>query len=352
MRIEQLTFTRFVAAMAIVFFHFGKPLNIFSQPIIHTLLIQANIGVSYFFILSGFVMMIAYGRKSFVHPVSYMKNRFARIYPVYLLAIVLSLLYKCFFIHEDIPAEDIFLNIFALQAWVPAKTMTVNFPGWSLSVEFLFYAVFPLLANSVYKKLSFKTLSIMIVSIWAISQIGFNMALQSTWELGTAKETENFLFYFPVFHLNQFLLGNLAGLFFIKFLWNQQKKYDFALIALALLIALSLVFKPAHLNYHNGLLAILFVPFIILLAANSGFLTDFFNKKPLIYLGEISYGIYILQVPVYWFTTYFLTKLGITGSLKVFLIYVFLLLILSALSYSFIETPLRERIKKTRIKPR
>lgn len=53
MRIEQLTFTRFIAAIAIVFFHFGKPLNIFSEPNIHKLLINANIGVSYFLILSG-----------------------------------------------------------------------------------------------------------------------------------------------------------------------------------------------------------------------------------------------------------------------------------------------------------
>lgn len=349
MRIEQLTFTRFIAAISIVFFHFGKPLNIFSQPTIHKLLIHANYGVSYFFILSGFVMMIAYGRKSHVHPISYLKNRFARIYPVYLLAIIFSLLYKFFFIYEAIPSEDILLNILALQAWVPAKTMTVNFPGWSLSVEFLFYAVFPLFCNKIYSRYKLKKLIFPILGFWLVSQLFFILSENGNFRIGSEKETHNFLFYFPLLHLNQFLIGNLAGLIFIKYFWDKQKKVDFAIIGIGILVILSILYRPENISYHNGLLAVLFAPLIMLIAMNSGFLTQIFNKKPLVYLGEISYGIYILQVPVYWFTSYCMLKAGIDGSLKIFLVYVSLLLFVSALSYSFIGTPLREKIKKTRI---
>ena len=350
MRIEQLTFTRFIAAMAIVFFHFGKPLNIFSQPQLHTLLAHANYGVSYFFILSGFVMMIAYGRKSKVHWFSYLKNRFARIYPVYLLAIILSLIFKIKFMNETPEFSDVLLNIFAIQSWIPAKAMTVNFPGWSLSVEFLFYAIFPLAFNLFYRKFTPKQLCIPIGIIWLISQAFFLWALNSNWHFGTEKETENFLYYFPLLHLNQFLAGNLIGFFYITYLHRFARNFDIWIIVLGVLLASALLFQPDFLDYHNGLLVVLFAPMILLIAMNTGWISKISNHPFLVYLGEISYGIYILQVPVYWFTAYFLAELGVEGSLKIFLIYVFLLLAFSALSYQWIETPLRERIKKTIIK--
>lgn len=347
MRIEQLTFTRFIAAMAIVFFHFGKPLNVFSHPFIHKLLIQANIGVSYFFILSGFVMIIAYGRKSKVHPVSYFKNRLARIYPVYLLAILGMMLFVKVAENKTYSFIDILLNIFAVQSWIPEKAMTVNFPGWSLSVEFLFYALFPFLFNYIYNKFELKKLLFPTIIFWLISQFFFNWMLKSNFQLGTEKETTNFLFYFPLMHLNQFIIGNIAGLVFIRYLKNSAKNYDWVLIVISLLIILALTFKP-DINYHNGLLAVLFVPFIIFTALNTGFISKISNHKFLVYLGEISYGIYILQIPVYLFTKYFLVNLGVTGDFKIFCGGVVVLLIVSALSYHYIETPLREKIKKTR----
>ena len=347
MRIEQLTFTRFIAAMAIVFFHFGKPLNVFSQPFIHNLLIQANIGVSYFFILSGFVMIIAYGRKSKVHPFSYVKNRFARIYPVYLLAIILMMLFIKVSDNAVYPVEDVFLNIFALQSWIPAKAMTINFPGWSLSVEFLFYALFPLLFNYFYRKIDLKKLLRPAIIFWLFSQLFFHWALRGNFSLGSDKYTENFLFYFPLMHLNQFILGNIAGLFFINHLKNRAKNYDWMVALISIAIIGALTFRP-DINYHNGLLAVLFVPFIIFTAMNTGWISRISTHKIAVYLGEISYGIYILQIPVYLFTKYFLGKMGITGDLKIFIGGIAMLLIFSALSYHFIETPLREKIKKTR----
>lgn len=93
MRIEQLTFTRFIAAISIVIFHYGKESILFNNNLVGYVFKQANVGVSYFFILSGFVMIIAYHNKSEINFIEYFKNRFARIYPVYLLAILSLLLF-------------------------------------------------------------------------------------------------------------------------------------------------------------------------------------------------------------------------------------------------------------------
>ena len=68
----------------------------FNTEIISTIFKHATVGVSYFFILSGFVMIIAYGRKAEINKADYFKNRVARIYPVYLLAIILLFIHFAF----------------------------------------------------------------------------------------------------------------------------------------------------------------------------------------------------------------------------------------------------------------
>ena len=68
-------------------------------------------------------------------------------------------------------------------------------------------------------------------------------------------------------------------------------------------------------------------------------------QKPLEFLGEISYCIYILQVPVYTFGLSLLKRLGITKDISVFFILMVVLIIASMLSYWWIEKPFRKMIK-------
>jgi peptidoglycan/LPS O-acetylase OafA/YrhL len=152
-RIEQLTFTRFLAAISIVIFHYGKESSLFNNENVSFMFEQANVGVSYFFILSGFVMIIAYIDKENIDFFEYVKNRLARIYPVYFLAIILILVIRFF---AGVNLVDLILNALMLQAWVPEKALTINFPGWSLSVELFFYILFPFLFNFFYKIKSLK----------------------------------------------------------------------------------------------------------------------------------------------------------------------------------------------------
>ena len=79
MKISQITFTRFIAAMAIVISHFNKDLFLYKIDYISNIFLKANVGVSYFFILSGFIMIVAYHRKGKIAYLDYYRNRFARI---------------------------------------------------------------------------------------------------------------------------------------------------------------------------------------------------------------------------------------------------------------------------------
>lgn len=345
MRIEQLTFTRFVAALLIVVFHFGSGKMHFTNTYTQFLFKQANVGVSYFFILSGFVMIIAYHKKIKVNFKEYMRSRFARIYPVYLISLLLLL--ALFVISKQANYSEFILNLFMVQAWLPEKALVFNIAAWSIAVELLFYIVFPFLYNRFYSKVKFQKLILPIVLFWLVSQLLYHFLLHQE-QFSNLFYNSVDIKYHPLFHLNEFLIGNLAGLYFVQNS-TKTKNYDGAIIGLIALILIALKF-PVGLNYHNGLLAILFIPLIILLSLNSGYITRLFNKKAFVFLGEISFGLYILQFVIWMYISdYRLEKyLGldrVDDFVFCFFLRLIILIVISALSYRYIETPIRNKIK-------
>lgn len=347
MHFKQLTFTRFIAALAIVVFHYGRKIPPFNNGKIAFIFQHANLGVSYFYILSGFVMIIAYHKKERIDFLEFIKNRLARIYPVYLISLFLLFLLKI----GDIDSKGLTLNFLMIQAWFPKWALSFNYPGWSLSVEFFFYATFPLFFNYFYKKASFKTILITVSLFWLVSQLVFNYLLTASFLQNSLIIKLEYLFYNPFLHLNSFLIGNLCGLFIVGINKIKFKNYDFPILALGILLLISLRF-PLHLNYHNGLLALIFVPFIILLSLNNGILTTVFGNRILVFLGEVSYGFYILQYPVFDYLSKsefdrFYIHLHPT---IVFFIKVLVLLLFASLNYLFLEDPIRKKIKSLKVK--
>lgn len=348
MRLEQLTFTRFLAALGIVIFHYGITVSPFSSESVSFFFRHANIGVSYFFLLSGFVMMIAYGNKKSIEPGEYFKKRLARIYPVYFLALLLLFVYIFLFFGEK-NYDGIVLNALLLQAWIPGKALSFNPLGWTLSVEIFFYALFPFLYNFIYSKIKFKWLAVGIVGFWLISQIIFQMLFNSSFYPGYPSNAHDFIYYFPLFHLSQFLLGNVVGWMVLKKFSLKERNYDIPILLCAVLLFFILKY-PFGFNYHNGLMAVVFVPFLLFLAANTGFITKLFNTKPLMFLGEISYGIYILQFPMYLLVDGVLKYFQVETPTRLFYCLLIVLIGAASVSYLFIETPLRKMMNKISFK--
>jgi peptidoglycan/LPS O-acetylase OafA/YrhL len=345
MRVDQITFTRFIAAISIVVYHFGLTLAPFNNEHVSFLFSQANIGVSYFFVLSGFVMIIAYGGKPGFKISDYYRNRIARIYPVYLLAILMLFTFRIIF-SQDLDISGLFLNVLAIQAWIPGKALSFNGPGWSLSVEFVFYAIFPFLVNYCYRKWDLKTVIFQVCIFWLISQLIFHLCLAFNLLQPYPSKSQDLLLYFPLFHLNEFLAGNLTGLIFLKYHKNLRWNLDLFVTGLFILLILAIRFKDVlSINYHDGALALVFAPFIFVMALNRGFLTSIFSKRLMVFLGEISYGIYIYQFPLYYWSAKVFKFLNIGSPVLRFYMFLIFLILLSALSYIYIESPLRSKLK-------
>ena len=344
MRIEQLTFTRFLAALIIVVYHFAIDIPPFTHPSVSFLF--SSVGVSYFFVLSGFVMVIAYSKSGrTINPIVYFKNRFARVYPVYLIALLLSILtmWICFI---PIDATAVGLNVVMLQSWFPKYPMLINRAGWTLSVEMLFYLSFPFLFNQIYSRYKLTSIAIGILLFWLISQMLSSYLQASQWITNGEPINHNLLFYFPLMHFNQFLIGNLFGMILLHTHDRFSRNWDLLLIVLLALTAALLKYPVPDANYHNGFLAMLFGFIILIISLNNGLISRVSSRKAFVFLGEISFGIYVLQIPIHE-AFYKITKPFYQNHYNAFFfVYLVVLIICSALSYRFIETPLRKLIRK------
>ena len=156
-RIEQLTSLRFFAALAVLASHLWplaeepNPL----QPIARTLFHEGYAGVSFFFMLSGFILSHTYQAKLTSGAISrgkYLTLRVARIAPLHWLCGVPLAIWALATVGGpesglgSLPSS--LTNLALLQSWVPQVKwyFSLNEPSWSLSDELFFYTMFVWLA--------------------------------------------------------------------------------------------------------------------------------------------------------------------------------------------------------------
>ena len=354
MLLDQITFTRFIAALTVVFFHYGQTVFPANIPFLFENITAGPIAVGYFYVLSGFIMAIAYyqvdgANRSELNKVKYWVARFARIYPVYLFALLIIVAAKYKTLGED---WDVFLShIFLVQSWIPGYPITLNTPGWSLSVEAFFYLCFPFLIFWVYKK-GIKQLAVFSIVLWIATQLILTYQLNS--EAYVPKNhLHDFIYYNPAMHLSSFLLGMLCGIY-LKHTQNKLTNNNGLLLFLSFSLIFLLIWARPHLEnilnlklaYTNGLLAPAFLLFIITLARHQGIVSKVFSNSKLVLLGEASYSLYILQKPIHGiYDKIIVPRISLNETLH-FYIFLVLLIIISIFSYKYFETPMRQFIRK------
>jgi peptidoglycan/LPS O-acetylase OafA/YrhL len=345
LKLNQLTFTRFIAAIAIVIFHFKDDVFPFRISGLNNVIQYFNVLVSYFFVLSGFILTI--NSKDNINIRQFYINRFARIYPLYLAALLLMLflLLIARTPKDTISFTKVFLSATLTQAWFESYALTYNFPAWSLSVEAFFYLIFPS-AIILLKNKKLKSQLVFIFIFWLIMQILFiRMIAQNNF----------FVLNNPLFHLSTFLMGIGAGSLFKhkqQVLVKHCNKFEICSVVLIFLLAYLILSKNELFNkfYQNALLAPVFVVIIYAVALSKRRVIEFFADRRLEYLGEISYGIYILQFPVSILVFGIIDRTMKTSTTTSFYIYLISLIIIASLTYHLIEKPFRMLIRNSLVK--
>ena len=138
--LPALTGLRIIAAALVFASHVPKPDGF--NPTVMRWMNSGYNGVTLFFVLSGFVLTLNY--PTGVDTRRYFVARFARVYPLYLLVLTVSVWDRW---RLGQPVHGLWQHILGVQAWSPdvQNAMGINGVAWSVSVELFLYAMFPLL---------------------------------------------------------------------------------------------------------------------------------------------------------------------------------------------------------------
>ncbi len=236
-----------------------------------------------------------------------------------------------------------------MQAWWPAYAQSFNYASWSLTVEIFFYAIFPFFVLWAYRQPVRRMLWAAVI-FWIITQI-INYVL---W-VGYFPAQELIILYNPVFHLSTFILGVAGGAWFMQEgrhqIIDQRINFFILVFTLALITIYAILSEtyqqlPHFLQPLMGTLAPLFVLFISALALDQTRLSKILSHKWLVALGETSYALYILHVPVIWLYERALHSSGLQDPEYIKSLTSFPLMILIGLIVTFyIEPPARAWLK-------
>ncbi|GAA2120225.1 hypothetical protein GCM10009759_68910 [Kitasatospora saccharophila] len=140
-RLPSLTGLRFLAALLVVCYHLSRQVG--TLPVLSPLAWYGRSGVTFFFVLSGFVLAWTYADAR-VPARRFYRRRLARIWPLHALTTGASLaVYAA--LGAAVPVTAALWSLPLLHPWGRGTVMGGNPAGWSLGDEAWFYLLFPLL---------------------------------------------------------------------------------------------------------------------------------------------------------------------------------------------------------------
>jgi peptidoglycan/LPS O-acetylase OafA/YrhL len=339
--LPALTGIRIFAAYYVVMLHTGA--GYFGRHgapgVVLRLLDKGYLAVSLFFILSGFILVYTYQGKMSgpENIVRFWEARFARIYPVYVLALVLMIPFA-----KTITVGQRFAVLTMVQTWIPWKPEMVgawNFPAWSLSVEAFFYLAFPLILIGL-NRLRVAGLRWLAGILLALIVVGNLSRPVGDWP-DSAITLAHYI-PLPVLRLPEFIVGMALGSIFLRI---PARRYCGLISIGALLAAIFVLCLPSAA--WASLAVIPFAILIMSLAYQSGPVARVLSNRIIILLGSASYAVYLLQLPTRIYTRLvFAQMMHAPHNLDAFLSPC-LLLILSVLVFLFWEEPARKFLRKS-----
>lgn len=348
--ISPLTSLRFFFALMVFFSHLDF-LKESKYPILqwiyNNIFQEGYMGVSFFFILSGFILSYNYQEGILTKKLSlrkYFIARFARIYPLHILTfiIALPLSYKLFTSDFISGIIKVLFNVSLTQSFIPFQSVYFSFnaPSWSISDEMFFYVMFPVLVFVFFQSKRVYSLLFIIAFIPLLSLMLNN-------------EYNHWIYYInPMSRLIDFIIGML--LFEVYKVLNKKQyldKISFTFLEIVVVIVLGIfVFFHQYISQVARFSFYYWIPMssiILVFSYQKGKLSKILSLKPLIYLGEISFGFYLFHQLIirYYLAISDKKIISINDDFLVLIILFLITLFVSYISYERFEKPMNKVVK-------
>ncbi|MFD6914980.1 acyltransferase family protein [Streptomyces virginiae] len=310
-KLPSLTGLRFFAALSVFFFHSSltdspippnAPINPFADASIadgfSTAFNKAGyLGVSFFFVLSGFVL--AWASRPGERVTAFLRRRLLKIFPNHIVVFAAAMI--LFAGAAVTGVADWLPNLLLIHTWFPQASinLSVNPPSWSLGSELLFYVLFPLLIVPI-RKIEGAALwvwsALMVVGMVAVQLVSTYVVPDTPKSAITPVSDMQFWFGYllPLGRVFEFALGILLARVVLAGLWPRRVGFGAALALTVLGYAAALV---APFQY--GFVVATIVPVAALIGATAQADVDdratFLRSRPMVWLGEVSFGFYLVQ---------------------------------------------------------
>lgn len=312
--IRALSGLRIVAAVWVVLFHFRPLLTQASPDFSSALAPVLNAGaqgVDLFFILSGFVLTWNYldrmGQSwSTRDTLRFLWLRLARVWPVYLVTMHLAAAFAIFTLYvggfplpppviESINAVSWLRQVLLVQLWFQPyfDGSSWDGPAWSISAEWLAYLLFGGLILVIFRIAN------------ATRARGLIWLAVAATLIPTLLLLTHGVFYTPWSWLPrivmQFTAGALACAAVRKLVLTDRARKTAGVTSLllgAVIIGglyLLDAYPPGDMLDAGGLVDVLFVPFVVTLSVGAGTLPALLSTRIMVYLGHISFGLYMVH---------------------------------------------------------
>lgn len=320
---------RAIAVLAVMLFHACK-----------TWLPSGFVGVDVFFVISGFIIcsLIIDGKAAFSWSAFYW-GRVKRILPAYgVMLAVVSAISALLFLPDDFSFFKKSMESAALfysnqyfssfgSYFAPGAYELPLLHTWSLAIEMQFYLFFPILILFSPRK----------YLAWLLSALCIILFAYAEWQL-RVQDNQRYVYYSLNARIPEFLLGALIAVTRLGRDWSVRVS---TLVGWTGLTLLFLCFIYIDEQHFPGVLSVLpCVAAGLLIASRAGTVSKMLSTNALVWVGALSYSLYLWHWPVLAFMRYYTERYELTGPwIVAFLVATFLL---ACVSFRWVERSARD----------
>ena len=295
--LKPLTSLRFFAALWVVIFAWWADADFGTAP---GFIAKGYLGVELFFVLSGFILCHVYldqAEKGRFRYGSFLWNRLARVYPLHLAtllgvgvmaagAMAVGMQVDGNVLHwESLPA-----NLLMVHAWGVTDQAGWNHPSWSISAEWFAYLSFPIFAAAAFALRNRPVVAVgLAVAVLFAAYAGYRA-------LSGGELTQATFMGGAVRIVPPFAYGCAAYLLWRSGALNRTRFAPVHVALATVLASLAGVVGSAILGAPDALIVTFFGGLIVGLAGLSSVESPL-TAKPLVFLGEASYSLYMVCIP-------------------------------------------------------